>query len=218
MKLLNRSLILFTLIITSGCSSAQTAWNTDGSFTKNGHRIDTSLDNSYLGFESEHGLFVAGYKIDPNGENIPYIVLLESNKATPSEWGIDDSALQFFEHKGAVQLATYRGGHYVFTNAGWHKGELVFKKNSLILSDHSSLLACNRPSLYKENEDTSSCYSPVLGWSTPILWVDADPQLCHGKLVALIKQEGELSRVEIDINNGNILSSRHHQSNQPLCN
>ncbi|MDX2445556.1 MAG: hypothetical protein QNK30_17305, partial [Bacteroidales bacterium] len=75
----NYLLISFCLLSLLACSNTQLRWSYGGSVSSGANVLQTELQNFFVALPVDNGIFLAGYKIDEQGINYPYIVFVDSD-------------------------------------------------------------------------------------------------------------------------------------------
>lgn len=69
--------ILLCILPVSAFSGSLLEWQYDGTISCGNYKMKTELQNIYSGFPVSYGIYLAGFKIDENGINHPWIVFAD---------------------------------------------------------------------------------------------------------------------------------------------
>ncbi|WP_041598781.1 hypothetical protein [Hahella chejuensis] len=191
----------------SACAQTTFSWRHDGVVVNQGQTLQTELQNAYAGFETDEGLYLAGFKIDQTRENFPFVVFISRNLERVNSWPLETMAGQFFEYQQKLHVLDVEGKAFQFESNNWRRANLTFKPNSIIVSTSRDIVACNPAPLTKIANGTGSCYSLFKQWSVDANWRAAQPRICDGELIIQEHKDGSLHYLAVDIESGKVLKS-----------
>ncbi|MDG9671364.1 hypothetical protein ONV78_26760 [Hahella sp. CR1] len=191
----------------SACAQTVFSWRHDGVVVNQGQTLQTELQNAYAGFETDEGLYLAGFKIDQKGENHPFIMFISRDLKVTTSWPLETMASQFFEYQQKLYMLDVEGKAFQFESNDWRRANLTFKPNSIIVSTSRDIVACNPAPLTKIANGTGSCYSLFKQWSVDVNWRAAPPKICDGELIIQEHKDGSLHYLAVDIESGKLLKS-----------
>ena len=207
------SSFLITCFLISSCQANTTnevKWSEDGKITvPNGKKISLEIQSAYDGLTYLDKTYIAGFKIDKDGNNFPYIVVISHDLSTINYYKFDGIINDIFVHKNAIYANDNSGKVFSFDGKQWPETALVFPVDSFVAySDNSAeLVVCNRASLLKEGDhNNSGCYSLEKKWKYNFFWTTHQPKVCDGKLY-LIDSTADNFKV-LSLESGKALSSK----------
>ncbi|AZZ91984.1 hypothetical protein EUZ85_15085 [Hahella sp. KA22] len=191
----------------TACAQQSFDWRYDGSVVSNGVTISTELQNAYSAFETPNGIYLAGFKIDKDSVNYPYIVFVGSSLKEKRSWPLTAMVEQFFEYESDLYIVDSEGSAFQLDGNDWKLTDLTFKPDSIIVSTSQDIIACNPTPMAKVANGTGSCYSVFKKWSVNANWRNTPPKVCNGVLIIQERKAGALRYLAIDTASGKLLKS-----------
>ena len=212
--------LIFFICIASNCRANDIQWSEDGEITtSNGKKISLEIQGAYDGLTYLDKTYIAGFKIDKDGNNFPYIVVISHDLSTINYYKFDGIINDIFVHKNAIYANDNSGKVFSFDGKQWPENSMIFPADSFVAySDNAAeLVVCNGASLFKEGDhDGSGCYSLEKKWKYSFFWTTHQPKMCEGKLY-LIDSTVENFKI-LSIESGKFLSSKTVKNiPQDLC-
>jgi hypothetical protein len=209
------NLLFFCLyVILSACHAealSDIKWMPNGTIiTPDGKKHTLDIQSAYDGMTYLDTTYIAGFKINKDGINIPTLSVINSNLSAIKYWTFENSINDIFVYKNSVHVSDSRGNVYLFANEAWQKDELAFPVAAkVIFSDqHNQIIVCSPASLLKEGSSDSGCYSINANWKYSFFWQHTTPKVCSGKLhIFEESRTGGMLRV-LSIKTGDILFSK----------
>ncbi|WLQ17002.1 hypothetical protein O5O45_13870 [Hahella aquimaris] len=191
----------------SVCAQTVFSWRHDGVVVNQGQTLQTELQNAYTGFETDEGLYLAGFKIDRKGENFPFVVFISRNLERVNSWPLETMASQFFEYQQKLYVLDVEGKAFQFDGTDWKPSGLTFKPDSIIISAGENLIACSPAPLTKAATGTGSCYSLFKQWDVEANWRAVSPKICDGSLILQDSKSSSTHFLVIEVTSGKLLNS-----------
>lgn len=227
MKDILKSPCKFALIVLwfwlSACTVVEKSklqWRYNGSVFSSSAEVKTSLDNAYYAFDSPQGLYLAGFKIDNNNINHPYLVFISKQLKEQTQWRQTQAVEQLFFYKEQLYLLDESGNTQIKIAKGWQEHPLTFTANSKLITSKKTLIACVPTPLPSADYTRGHCYSISKNWRVDIAWRSHHPVLCNNILLAVSDYPNRGILHHININNGKIIKSVNLQPITPgqnLC-
>ncbi|WDE11388.1 hypothetical protein [Thalassomonas haliotis] len=196
-------------------------WRYDGRVFSPSTETKTVLNNAYYAFDSPQGLYLAGFKIDSNNINHPYLVFINKQLSEQIQWPQQQPVEQLFFYKKQLYLLDETGKTQVKAGKDWQEHPLTFTANSKVITSKKALIACVPTPLPSADYTRGHCYSLTKNWRVDIAWRSHTPVLCNNTLMAISDYPDQRTLHQININNGKVVkSSRMPQilPAQNLCN
>jgi hypothetical protein len=201
------------LVITACQTNAMTkvVWKEDGTLSaSNGNKIQLDIQSAYDSFTYAGNIYVAGFKIDDEGNNYPYVVAASEDFSSIKYWPFDEIPNDIFVYKQELHLNTTSGHVFALQDGNWVLQQTSFPPRSqVIYSDNmNELIVCYSASLAKADSHKSGCYSTSKKWESEFIWFTQVPKLCNGNLYAIEeKQKGKVFK-KISIETGKVIASK----------
>lgn len=216
-----------TLLSTVTFGSVNTSVKADSDFTLPlGKKIHTEFDSISNSLNSTFGSILGGYIRNKDGENIPYISLIDENDTTSKYWPISEGYIsQFFEREGKYYALLSTGKALKVNKQGLSDASFEFKPNSLIIAQTPVFIACTKIGRSKlSSSKVASCYQIDGAWDADVYWtrLDIEPSICDGNLKVLVgvDQKQNWKVVTLNIETGQELSSKKvakPKLSAPIC-
>ena len=174
-----------------------------------GHKttLQTKLDNAYYAFESTAGLYIAGFVIDKNSINHPYLVFVNIDLTEQITWPQNAVIEQLFHYKQALYFIDEDGNTRINIERKWQPSQLTLKAHSRVIDSQSDLIACVPTPLSITDNTRGHCYSLKKNWRVNIAWRGIAPMICDQDLIAIEDFSSRMKIHKIDIKTGEILQS-----------
>jgi len=208
MKSINKTFVILLLLFHASNVFAKNIleWKYDGSISNGSIEVKTKLDNTYYAYTVLDGIYLAGFVIDKNGENHPYIVYVNNELSNMIHWAQNNSVEQVFSLNDEVFLLDEEGNIKVNKNSEWVKSALHLLPKSVIVHNDGYLIACIPAPIAKSNVDNGGCYSPEKGWFVKLSWREIKPQVCGSYLIAIEDFSMDIQGYKINVDTGKVES------------
>jgi hypothetical protein len=199
--------ILLCILPVSAFSGSLLEWQYDGTISCGNYKMKTELQNIYSGFPVSDGIYLAGFKIDENGINHPWIVFADRKLTNIKYWPQHSVVTQFFEHNQHVNFLNKTGEIYALDGI-WHRSDFSLKPGSIIIFSNNYLIACNPAPLMKVSKKRGSCYSPQKKWDVDVSWRNITPSICNKVLTVVEDHAFEVTANQFDMQTGELLNRK----------
>ena len=183
-------------------------WQYDGTISCGNYKIKTELQNVYSGLPVRDGIYLAGFKIDENGVNHPWIVFADKKLTDIKYWPQQSPVKHFFEYKKLVNFVNRSGEIHYFDGGIWHRSDLSLKPGSIIIFSDNYLIACKPSPLTKVSRERGSCYSPQKKWDVDVSWGNVTPSICNQILTVVEDRAFDITAHQFDMQTGELLKSK----------
>lgn len=223
MKYTIKSVVYFCLVLLCSCSaSGETVlkWEYDGTVKHGARQIKTKLQNTYYAFNSEDGIYLAGFVIDKMGVNHPYLVFVKNDLTEQYDWAQEATVEQVFTFNEQLYLLDEDGNTKRKSKEGWSEGGISFLPKSKVVYSNSDIIACVPSPLAKNSLENGNCYSLKKGWRVNLAWRSIQPAVCGDYLTTIEDNAEEIKGHEIDLDTGKIvktISLKVSPSQENLC-
>lgn len=115
MKKYNRTLSTVFLLLTACNTNAngQLTWKEDGSVIgSTGKKSNLDIQGIYDGLEHKGISYLAGFKIDKDGNNFPYIAQVSNDLSSTQYWAFEHIPNDIFIYKETVHVIAMDGEVY----------------------------------------------------------------------------------------------------------
>lgn len=206
---LNKALI-FAIILAMSAARGEGAvkWSPDGAVSVDGKSLRVELQSVTTGMADEEGIYLGGYKITGEGENLPYVAFVPISLREARYWPLGSSVREFFRFDGKVHVLGTDGMALVRDSEGWQPTVLRFKPDSVVVSVEPKLIACNPAPLMKASQVRGSCYALDQSWETEINWRTLRPKICGDVLLAIEQRKGHSLALKVDPATGKVLDTK----------
>lgn len=183
---------LFLSALTA-CVSARESWHADGRILlADGREVRTRLTGVHAGAATDFGVFVAGYSIDAEGINHPYIALVDARSGDVRYWLQNYPVRQFFYFRDQWLAAAADGQvlRFVPAQAGtipqWSTAAVRLGPDARVLQNGTGdTIACHPAAAEKSQRHSGGCQSLNRGWQLHADWLEPAPVLCPRHLLLL---------------------------------
>ena len=199
--------ILLSLYSLSGCAAPALAWKPDGTVSLGSNKINTHLDNTYASFNTNQGLFLAGFKIDKQGINTPYIAYVNTELKL-STWVTNEPVNQFFQYQDKIHAVDMAGFVSIYSIDHWEQQTYALKPLSIVVYSKEMLIACVPAPLQKTDPNRGQCYSITNNWVADINWRTIKPVVCGEYLTAIEDASPARRALQLNLSTGNIIHTK----------
>lgn len=194
----------------------------DGLVTSaDGKKIQLEIQGIYDALDYEGFAYLAGFKIDKEGTNHPYIAKISSDLSAVNYWLFEKIPNDIFVYQQNIHSVSTDGEVYKLENSDWHLTELKFPPDSQVVysDNNSNIIVCYPAALAKAVVRKSGCKSLKNQWQQDFVWQTHTPKMCNGKLYAIAQEKDSNVFKKIDISTGKeISSSKLKKVPQNICN
>lgn len=217
-------IVAATLLLLTACqtnANGSLTLGEDGTVTgADGKKLQLDIQGVYdsLNYGGLH--YFAGFKIDGEGTNYPYIARVGGDVSAINYWSFEKIPNDIFVYQKNVHVVTTGGQVYSLEKGEWNLIKLNFPKDAqVVFSDNNSnLIICYPAALEKAVLQESGCKSLNNQWQQDFVWHTQVPKMCNGKLYAIAHEKGSNIFKKIDIKKGKeISSSQLKQIPEDLC-
>lgn len=203
-----------TLLLLTACqnnASGSLTLGEDGTVTgADGKKLQLDIQSIYDNLNYDGLNYFAGFKIDEEGTNHPYIARVGGDVSVVNYWSFEKIPNDIFVYQKNVHLVTTDGHVYSFEKGEWNLIKLTFPKDSQVVfsDDNSNLIICYPAALEKAVLQQSGCKSLNNQWQQDFVWHTQVPKMCDGNLYAVAQEKDSNIFKRIDITTGKEISSR----------
>lgn len=219
-KLILSSFIVF-LISCEIVGHNELNWYPNGEVkSSNGKTFQLDLQNIYKAFSAEGMTYLAGFKIDKDGNNDPYLVAIENDSLSVEYWPFRTITNDIFLYKDTLHVNSIEGNVMQYINGHWVNSNLSFPSQSVVSYSDSKnhLVVCYAADIQKTSKRKSGCFSLSPDWNYEFFWFDVEPVFCGDYLNIYESVDDVFFVTSIDIYSGNTVSSKkHHARVVNLC-
>lgn len=185
-----------------------------------GKKLQLDIQGLYdsLNYDGIH--YFAGFKIDEEGTNYPYIASIGDHKSAVKYWPFENIPNDIFVYQKKIHVVTTDGHVYSLEKAEWILIERDFPRDSQVVysDNNSNLIICYPAALEKAVLQQSGCQSLDNRWKQDFVWHTQVPKMCDGTLYAIAQEKGSSVLKKIDVTTGKEVSSRAlKQTPKDLC-
>ncbi len=178
--------------------------------TTSGKKIQLDIQGIYDSLDYAGDTYLAGFKIDEEGNNSPTIAKVNNTTAAVTYWPFEGIPNDIFVHEDKAHTIITDGQVYMLQGEKWKLTAKKYPRESqIIYSDHKKeLVICHPASAEKTGDPASGCFSTNSGWQFNVLWISIVPKVCHGKIY-LVEERGTSKEWRIiNLATGEVLESR----------
>lgn len=206
------SLMVLAISACAASASAPITWKADGHVvSSSGKQLQLQLQVTGIYDELHYAgaTYLAGFKIDAHGNNLPQLVQVGSDLAQINYWGFEKIPNDIFVYQLKVHMVDTEGSVYRLDNNTWQLTDLHFPAEAqVVYSDNNSqLIVCNPASPTKNTVRGSGCKSLSENWTLDFVLQEHTPKVCAGKLYVVASEKGIKQLRKVDITTGKIISS-----------
>ncbi len=216
------ALALFLLTACKTNADVSLAWREDGLVTSaDGKKIQLEIQGIYDALNYGGNAYLAGFKIDKEGTNYPYIAKISSDLSAIKYWPFESIQNDIFVYQKKIHSVSMDGEVYKMENNDWHLTELTFPPDSQVVysDNNTNLIVCYPAALAKTVVRQSGCKSLKNKWQQDFVWQTHTPKMCNGKLHAIAQEKDSNFIKKIDISTGKEISSNVlTQVPEDICN
>jgi len=138
-------LIVVTLLLMAACKTnagGAFTWKEDGAVTgSSGKELQLDVQGIYDSLDYAGFNYLAGFKVDKEGNNYPYIAQVSDDLLSITYWPFEQIPNDIFIYKTSVHMATMNGQVYVLKNGAWNLSKKQFPREShVVYSDNQDNL------------------------------------------------------------------------------
>lgn len=207
-------IIAAVLLLLSACqtnANGSPQWAEDGVVTgAGGKRLQLDIQGIYDSLNYAGQIYLAGFKIDKEGNNYPHIIQMHNDLSSVKYWPFDNIPNDIFVYHEEVHVTTTDGNVYSFQDEKWKLIDKKFPRESQVVhSDHKDdLVVCYPAAMEKTGEQNSGCISTNKKWKLDFVWFTIVPKACNGKLHVVEGSGNSKLFKQIDLATGGILKSK----------
>lgn len=187
-------------------------WNENGQVTNSaGHQLQLQITGIYDSLSYRGDTYLAGFKINKNGDNVPTIAQVNNLLTQINYWDFAKIPNDIFAYQNQIHFVDTNGGVYQLGKSSWHATPLVLPPGAQVVNsdNNSQLIVCYPASLAKSVVRESGCKSMSNTWALNFVWSLHLPKMCAGKLYAIATERGTLQLKKVDIATGSVFSSQN---------
>lgn len=200
--------VILPISLNAACSEKSVKWAPNGVVSVNGKSLRLDLQSVDTGLTVDGGVYLGGYRITKDRDNLPYVAFVPITLQEPKYWPFQNSVQQFFQTGGDVYVLQTDGKASVRSEEGWQQSELRFKPQSVVVAVDPKLIACNPAPLMKASRERGSCYAVDGTWDREISWEEVQPRICGEMLLAVEKRQGQWQVLKMNPETGEIVDSK----------
>lgn len=189
-------------------------WKEDGSVTGiSGKKAKLEIQGVYDSLDYSDTHYLAGFKIDKEGNNYPHIVRVSKDAASIKYWPFEKIPKDIFIYQENVQVITTDGSVYALQGDKWNLINKKFPRDSqVIYSGHkTNLIVCHPASMEKTGNYNSGCFATNEKWRLNFVWFSLVPKVCDGQLYVVEENNtGKLFK-KVELTTGKILTFEYLQ-------
>ena len=206
-------IIAATLLLLTACQTNATGsfkWAEDGVVTGvDGKKLLLEIQGVYdnLSYAGEN--YFAGFKIDKEGNNYPYIVQIGNDLSSIKYWPFDQIPNDIFIYKEKIHVTSMDGQVYSLQDGKWTLTDKKFPhETQIVYSDNKeNLVLCYPAAMEKTGNQDSGCISTSNNWKLDFVWFTTVPEVCNGKLHIVEENNNSKLFKQIDLATGKTLKS-----------
>lgn len=203
------ALLLLTLAACQTNAKKMLIWKEDGTIEGvTGKKIQLEIQGIYDSLDYAGVSYLAGFKIDSEGNNFPHIVQIQNDLSSIQYWSFEHIPSDIFLYKNAVHITTTNGQVYSLENKKWNLIDVKFPREPQVVysGQNSELVICHPASLEMTVNQESGCFSTANNWKLNFVWFSVVPKVCGNTLY--IVEEGEVKKIkQIELATGKVLKS-----------
>ncbi len=203
------ALLLLTLAACQTNAKKMLIWKEDGTIEGvTGKKIQLEIQGIYDSLDYAGTSYLAGFKIDSEGNNFPHIVQIQNDLSSIQHWPFEHIPSDIFVYQNKVHIATTDGNIYSLKNKKWNLIDIKFPREpQVVYSDQNSdLVICHPASMEMTVSQKSGCFSTANKWKLDFVWFSVVPKVCGNTLY--IVEEGEVKKIkQIELATGKVLKS-----------
>ena len=200
------TLLLFTACQTNATGSFK--WAEGGVVTGvDGKKMQLDIQGVYDNLSYAGANYLAGFKIDKEGNNYPHIVQVRDDLSAVKYWPFEHIPNDIFIYQEKIHAITTDGQVYTLQDERWNPSDKKFPRESqVVYSDYKNdLVVCYPAAMEKTGDHISGCISTSNNWKLDFIWFTTVPKVCNGKLY-IVEENVETKVVrQIDLTTGRIV-------------
>jgi hypothetical protein len=202
-----------TLLILTACKTNAElfpVWSEDGVVSNaEGKQIRLKVQGIYDALNYAGHTYLAGFKIDKDGTNYPYIAKISSDLSVVKYWSFETIPNDIFIYQQEIHSVSTDGKVSKLVKNDWRLTELTFPPDSQVIysDNNTNLIVCYPASLAKAVVRPSGCKSLNNHWQLDFVWRHNVPKMCNGILYAIEQKKNSNTFKKIDITTGKEISS-----------
>lgn len=206
-------IISTALVLLAACNTnanGQLTWNEDGSVIgSTGKKSHLDIQGIYDSLEYKGASYLAGFKIDKEGNNFPYIAQVPNDLSSTQYWAFERIPNDIFIYKETVHVIAMDGEVYELKDRKWNLIDKKFPRESqIVYSDHKdSLIVCHPASMEKTGAYNSGCFSTNNNWRLDFIWFNVVPKVCNGQLYLVEESNNSKLFKQVDLVTGKVVKS-----------
>lgn len=206
--IISTALVLLTACNTN--ANGQLTWKEDGSVIgSTGKKSNLDIQGIYDSLEYQGISYLAGFKIDKDGNNFPYIAQVPNDLSSTQYWAFERIPNDIFIYKETVHVIAMDGEVYELKEGKWDLINKQFPRESqIVYSDHKeSLIVCHPASMEKTGDYSSGCFSTTNNWRLDFIWFNIVPKVCNEQLYIVEESNNSKLFKQVDLVTGKVAKS-----------
>lgn len=202
---------LFFLTACQSNADSSIDWNEAGKVVSSlGKELQLEITGIYDHANFSTDSFLAGFKIDEEGNNIPQIARISNDLSKIKYWSFNVIPNDIFPYQKAIQFVTTDGQVYKMEQDSWNLTQLKFPPESLVVysDEKEDLVICYPASMEKTVVRKSGCRSLKNDWQLDFVWNTKAPKVCHGMLYILEQNHSTNNLKKVDVTSGKVVYSK----------
>lgn len=187
------------------------SWKADGTVKSSAGKFEQlEITGIYAQATLADNLFLAGFKLDSEGNNTPEIARVSSDLSNIKYWALPYIANDIFAYQQSAHLVATNGDVFKLEQDFWVKTELTFPADArAVYSDgKDDLIICYPVALEKTVVQQSGCKSLKYNWQLDFVWQTLTPKVCEGKLYLIEQTQQQNIFKQVDLSTGKTLAAR----------
>jgi hypothetical protein len=206
-------IISTALVFLTACNTnanGPITWKEDGSVLgNNGKKMHLEIQGIYDSLEYADVSYLAGFKIDKEGNNFPHIAQVRNDLSSVQYWAFEHIPNDIFIYKETVHVITMDGEIYSLKGGRWNVIDKKFPRESqIVYSDNKeNLIVCHPASMEKMGDYNSGCFSAATNWKLGFTWFNIVPKVCNGQLYIVEESDNEKLFKQVHLLTGTVVKS-----------
>lgn len=206
-------IISTALVLLNACNTnanGQLTWKEDGSVIgSTGKKSHLDIQGIYDSLEYKGISYLAGFKIDNDGNNFPYIAQVLNDLSSTQYWAFERIPNDIFIYKETVHVIAMDGEVYGLKDGKWNLiGKKFPRESQIVYSDYKdNLIVCHPASMEKTGDYNSDCFSTTNNWRLDFIWFNIVPKVCNEQLYLVEESNNSKLFKQVDLLTGKVTKS-----------